>query len=136
MRGAGLSWPSLSKALGRKVDDPSRWAVLYLGSAKVADLVFIPIQPIINDIETLPAFRDLLRIAGDKPAVVIVNNAPWRRGWTTRGTYVHPYAVPRYTVDRRAAEQHRAIERSAAEREAARKGQVKKEEHKRENDRR
>src|SRR6478736_3446751 len=34
----GLSWPSLSKALGRKVDDPSRWAVLYLGSAKAADL--------------------------------------------------------------------------------------------------
>jgi hypothetical protein len=34
----GLSWPSLSKALGRAVADPSRWAVLYLGSAKVADL--------------------------------------------------------------------------------------------------
>ena len=34
----GLSWPSLSKAIGRKVDDPSRWAVLYLGSAKVEDL--------------------------------------------------------------------------------------------------
>src|ERR1700692_3047508 len=34
----GLSWPSLSKALGRKVNDPSRWAVLYLGSAKVAEL--------------------------------------------------------------------------------------------------
>jgi DTW domain-containing protein YfiP len=34
----GLSWPSLSKALGRHVADPSRWAVLYLGSAKVADL--------------------------------------------------------------------------------------------------
>jgi DTW domain-containing protein YfiP len=34
----GLSWPSLAKALGRPVDDPSRWAVLYLGSAKVADL--------------------------------------------------------------------------------------------------
>ena len=34
----GLSWPSLSKALGRRVADPSRWAVLYLGSAKVADL--------------------------------------------------------------------------------------------------
>ena len=34
----GLSWPSLSKALGRPVNDPSRWAVLYLGSAKVADL--------------------------------------------------------------------------------------------------
>jgi DTW domain-containing protein len=34
----GLSWPSLSKALGRPVHDPSRWAVLYLGSAKVAEL--------------------------------------------------------------------------------------------------
>lgn len=34
----GLSWPSLSKALGRPVHDPSRWAVLYLGSARVADL--------------------------------------------------------------------------------------------------
>jgi ribosome biogenesis protein Tsr3 len=33
-----LSWPSLSKALGRPVQDPSRWAVLHLGSARVADL--------------------------------------------------------------------------------------------------
>jgi DTW domain-containing protein YfiP len=34
----GLSWPSLSKALGRPVADPSRWAILYLGSAKISDL--------------------------------------------------------------------------------------------------
>jgi DTW domain-containing protein len=34
----GLSWPSLAKALGRGVADPARWAVLYLGSAKVSDL--------------------------------------------------------------------------------------------------
>ena len=34
----GLSWPSLSKALGQPVHDPSRWAVLYLGSAKVSEL--------------------------------------------------------------------------------------------------
>ncbi|HXI06271.1 MAG: tRNA-uridine aminocarboxypropyltransferase [Bradyrhizobium sp.] len=34
----GLSWPSLSKALGRPVSDPSRWAVLYLGSANVREL--------------------------------------------------------------------------------------------------
>jgi DTW domain-containing protein YfiP len=33
----GLSWPSLSKILGRTVD-PHRWAVLYLGSAKAASL--------------------------------------------------------------------------------------------------
>jgi DTW domain-containing protein len=33
----GLSWPSLTKVLGRSVD-PQRWAVLYLGSAKAARL--------------------------------------------------------------------------------------------------
>jgi DTW domain-containing protein YfiP len=33
----GLSWPSLAKILGREVD-PKRWAVLYLGSVKAADI--------------------------------------------------------------------------------------------------
>lgn len=33
----GLSWPSLAKALGREAD-PSRWAVLHLGSARAQDL--------------------------------------------------------------------------------------------------
>ena len=33
----GLSWPSLAKAWGRPVSDPTRWAILYLGSAKVSD---------------------------------------------------------------------------------------------------
>ena len=41
LRGAelavGLSWPNLSRALGRSVD-PNRWAVLYLGSARPAAL--------------------------------------------------------------------------------------------------
>jgi hypothetical protein len=31
----GLSWPSLSKVLGREVD-PQRWAILYLGSVNAA----------------------------------------------------------------------------------------------------
>lgn len=33
----GLSWPSLSRALGQMVD-PQRWGVLYLGSVRAADL--------------------------------------------------------------------------------------------------
>ena len=33
----GLSWPNLGKLVGRPAD-PKRWAVLYLGSAKAADL--------------------------------------------------------------------------------------------------
>ena len=58
------------------LDGPAKSAEATLEAVKAADLVLVPIQPIINDMETLPAFRDLLRIAGDKPAVVIVNNAP------------------------------------------------------------
>jgi DTW domain-containing protein len=34
----GLSWPSLSKILGRPVD-PHRWAIIYLGSARAAELL-------------------------------------------------------------------------------------------------
>jgi DTW domain-containing protein YfiP len=34
----GLSWPSLAKALGRPVENPARWAVLYLGSAQPSGL--------------------------------------------------------------------------------------------------
>ena len=34
---AGLSWPNLSRALGREAD-PRRWGVLYLGSARPAAL--------------------------------------------------------------------------------------------------
>jgi len=33
----GLSWPNLTRALGRAAD-PKRWAVLYLGSARPKDL--------------------------------------------------------------------------------------------------
>ena len=46
---------------------------------QLADLVLIPCRPSaadLDDIETLPALRDLLRVAGDKPAMVIVTNAP------------------------------------------------------------
>ena len=58
------------------LDTPGKNAEATIEAAKAADLVLIPIQPIINDIETLPAFRDLLRVAGDKPSLVILNNAP------------------------------------------------------------
>jgi hypothetical protein len=59
--------------------------------------------------------------------VVVVNNAPWRRTWTNRATYVHPYTVQRYPA--RSAEQHRLMERSERERGAAGSGRGYKEEH-------
>jgi uncharacterized protein DUF3300 len=66
---------------------------------------------------------------------LIVNNAPWRRTWTNRTVYVHPFtAVPRRVVVARApAPEHHAVQaRSEREREAERNGHKRVEEHKRE----
>jgi hypothetical protein len=55
--------------------------------------------------------------------VLIVNDSPWRRTWSTRTVYVHPYAaVPRYrtTVVVRTPDHHELHERSEREREAER----------------
>jgi len=58
---------------------------------------------------------------------VIVANAPWRRTWVNRITYVHPYAVRRY--DTRGVEGHRAMPRSQYERRSQWTGRPHPEEH-------
>jgi len=58
------------------IDTPGKSAEGAIEAAKAADLVLIPTAPVINEVETLPAFRDLLKVAGDKPALVVINNAP------------------------------------------------------------
>lgn len=66
---------------------------------------------------------------GDR--VLFVNNTPWRRTWTNRTVYVHPFAaVPRRAVAR-PAEQHELHERSEVERESERTGRSHDEEHRR-----
>ena len=60
---------------------------------------------------------------------VIINNAPWRRTWANRTTYVHPYTVPRYAARPRVEERHEVKERSQKEREDARHGVAPREEH-------
>jgi hypothetical protein len=62
--------------------------------------------------------------------VVFVNNAPWRRNWANRATYVHPYAIRRAVAGPRPAERHELHERSPAERAAPREGRPRVEEHK------
>src|SRR5258707_13241798 len=82
----GLSWPSLSKALGRPVADPSRWAVLYLGSAKVAE--FDTISDIVA-INRKGEVEDHQRaILGDIEGIVLLdgtwsqaNALWWRNAW-------------------------------------------------------
>jgi hypothetical protein len=60
---------------------------------------------------------------GWREHAIVINNAPWRRTWINRTTYVHPYTVPRYAPHPQPhAEQHRLMERSEKERGEARAG--------------
>jgi DTW domain-containing protein YfiP len=81
----GLSWPSLAKILGRPVD-PQRWAVLYLGSAKAAQLA--PDRDVVVlDRKGEPA-RDQDRLLRDIEGVVVLDGnwsqvkaLWWRNPW-------------------------------------------------------
>jgi len=44
-----------------------------LNAARLADLVLIPSRPNIVEVETLPQVNDLLRLAGNPPAFVLLN---------------------------------------------------------------
>jgi DTW domain-containing protein YfiP len=104
----GLSWPSLSKALGRPVADPSRWAVLYLGSAKVSDLdTESEIVAINRKGEIEPHQRAIL---GDIEGIVLLDGTWsqakalwWRNAWMLKCQRVilGPSRPSRYGVLRR-----------------------------------
>ena len=55
------------------IDTPGKSDSAAVDASRCADLVLIPLGPHIFQLETLPALRDLLRIAGDKPAFVVLN---------------------------------------------------------------
>jgi chromosome partitioning protein len=46
--------------------------------ARLASLVVIPLRPALGDVETLATMRDVLRAAGQPPAVAVLNGAPVR----------------------------------------------------------
>src|SRR3982075_2223511 len=104
----GLSWPSLSKALGRPIADPSRWAVLYLGSAKVSDLeTENEIVAINRKGEIEPHQRGIL---GDIEGIVLLDGTWsqakalwWRNAWMLKCQRVilNPERPSRYGTLRR-----------------------------------
>ena len=55
------------------IDTPGKSDSAAIDAARLADLVLVPLGPHIFHLETLPALRDLLRVAGDKPAFVVLN---------------------------------------------------------------
>ncbi len=81
----GLSWPSLSKALGRAVD-PKRWAVLYLGSAQPSVLAPGREIVVLDRKGAVPHERD--RALAEIEGVVVLDGSWsqakalwWRNAW-------------------------------------------------------
>lgn len=55
------------------IDSPGHNDSAVTATARVSDLVLIPSRAKVFDLETLGAVRDLLRVAGDPPAFVLLN---------------------------------------------------------------
>ena len=58
------------------IDTPAKSSEAGIEAARSADVVIVPVRPQIYDLETLPAIRDILRLAGDPSAFVVINSAP------------------------------------------------------------
>ena len=57
------------------IDTPPHAGTDAAEAARLADVVVIPIEPHLFTLETLPKLADLLKLAGNPPAFVVVNKA-------------------------------------------------------------
>jgi chromosome partitioning protein len=60
------------------IDTPPRAEQAALAAAKAAHLILIPCRPAIYDLETVATTLELVRFAGDKPVVAMLNGVPPR----------------------------------------------------------
>ncbi|MFL5285467.1 MAG: AAA family ATPase [Rhodopila sp.] len=60
------------------IDTPARSEQAALAAAKAADLVVIPCRPQIYDLETVPNTLEIIRLAGAKPILALLNAVPPR----------------------------------------------------------
>jgi chromosome partitioning protein len=58
------------------IDTPGKSTDALIAAAKAADFVLMPIQPQLFDIETLASLKDVLTLAGNPRAAVLINRAP------------------------------------------------------------
>jgi len=57
------------------IDTPPHAGTDAAEAARLSDAVVIPVEPHLFTLETLPKLQDLLKLAGDPPAFVVVNKA-------------------------------------------------------------
>lgn len=57
------------------IDTPGKSADASIEAAKVADMVLLPVQPHLGDLETLRNVKDILTLAGNPRAAVVVSRA-------------------------------------------------------------
>lgn len=58
------------------IDTPPKSESASLAAAKAADLILVPCRPQIYDLETIPATKEIISLAGNKPALVVMNAVP------------------------------------------------------------
>jgi chromosome partitioning protein len=56
------------------IDTPAKSSDAALAAAKVADLVLVPCKPQTFDLETVKSTREIIALAGGKPALAILND--------------------------------------------------------------
>lgn len=58
------------------IDTPPHSGQIAIEAAKLADRVLIPIEPHLSSLETMGSVREVLSLAGKRPASVLINDAP------------------------------------------------------------
>jgi chromosome partitioning protein len=58
------------------IDTPAKSGDAGLAAARVSDLVIIPCRPQILDLETIESTKDILKLAGNPPAMAVLNAVP------------------------------------------------------------
>ncbi|CAI2717514.1 AAA family ATPase [Nitrospina watsonii] len=58
------------------IDTPPKSESASLAAARAADLILVPCRPQIYDLETIPATKEIINLAGDTPALVVLNAVP------------------------------------------------------------
>ena len=91
------------------IDTPPKNADVAIATARVSDLIIIPCRPQIDDIETLPATKQILDVTGAAKTFVLLNGVPpnpARREEAAASITGHPeapFAVCPHTFGHRAA---------------------------------